>query len=186
MKRALAGAAAALVPFLAGAAGAVVIDFDTLPSGAAVTNQFPDATFSSDPGYENRTASDFDIATSLPNYLCTAQVAGPLDCTRPTIVDFAAPVGALSFRAGGDDDAGIGARVDVYEDGVLAGTVDVVTDGDGATSHLVDLGAFSSVTRIEIRSITDSAGLAFDDFSFDVGPVPVTATSWTAIKSLYR
>ncbi len=70
---------------------ATVIDFDGLALGVAVTNQYPEATFSSETGFENRTAADFNLGTSLPNYICTAAVGGDLTCANQTIVDFTAP-----------------------------------------------------------------------------------------------
>lgn len=143
------------------------IDFDGLPCDAVVTNQFPGATFSSVAGRENRTSCLFDLGTTLPNYICTSYLTGELTCSDPTFVDFTTPVKHLTFVAAGDDSAGVTAKVDVYQNAVFTATVDVVTDGVFRTPHLVDLTAFSDVTRIEIHEITDLGGLAWDDFCFD-------------------
>lgn len=147
----------------------VSITFDDLPCATVVTNQYPEATFSSDAGFVNITACDYDLGTSLPNYLCTAAAGGSLTCSNTTTIDFTTPVNKLTFMAGGDDTAGITASVDVYENGVLAGTVPIETDGDFTTPHLVDLTAFHSVTRIVIDRISNGGGLGFDDFKFEQG-----------------
>lgn len=173
---------------LTGAANAAtaIIDFDDLASGVPVTTQYPEVTFSSDAGFENRTASDFNLGTSLPNYICTAEVGGTLSCTNTTRLVFTTSVSNLTFYAAGDDDAGVTGQVDVYENGVFSATVDVVTDGVFEAPHLVDLSAFVDVTEIVIRNITNGGGLAWDDFVFDTAPTPVEEVGWGELKSLYR
>jgi hypothetical protein len=149
--------------------GADIIDFDSLSAGDVVTNQFPQATFSSIAGQENRVDNTFDFGPlSAPNYICTADVGGGLNCVNPTIVDFTNPVNNLTFLALGDNSVGTQATVDVFENGTYSATVPVVVDGDFATIHTVDLSGFSNVTRIEIENITDGGGLAWDRFEFDV------------------
>ena len=176
----------ALFTLAAAPAGATVINFDGLAEGVAVTNQFPEAVFSSDPGFENRTAADFDLGTSPPNYLCTGIVGGPLTCTNRTIIDFTTPVSNLTFFAAGDNDAGPTAKVDVYQNGVLTATVDVVTDGVFESPDAVVLTGYASITRIVLHSITDGGGLGWDDFSFSEEPVAVEPASWGGLKALYR
>jgi hypothetical protein len=166
-------------------ASAVVIDFDDLADGVVVTNQYPEATFSSETGYENKTTAQ-NLGTSLPNFICTAPIGGGIDCTHETIVDFPGPVDNLTFMMVGDNNAGLNSKVDVHHS---AGTTTVdltMADGVGTTPHLVDLTAFSSVTKIRIHSITDDAGLGWDDFTFDPKPVSVDAESWGTIKGRYR
>ena len=50
----------------------VVINFDNLPRGTVVTNQYPEATFSSDSTDVNKTDSEFNLGSSGPNYILTA------------------------------------------------------------------------------------------------------------------
>ena len=145
----------------------VTIDFDSLPVATTVTNQFPEAVFSSSPGNQNTTRADFELGTSLP-YICTETTTGVLNCTADTYVDFTTPVSNLTFMQGGDNATGVIAQVRVFAGGVLAGTVPIMGDGIFASPCLVDLTAFDNVTRIEIFNITDPGGLAWDDFSFDV------------------
>lgn len=167
-------------------AAAVVINFDDLATGVPVTTQYPEVTFSSDPGFENRTAADFDLGTSLPNYICTAEIGGMLTCTNLTRLDFTSPVSNLTLYAAGDDMTGAAAQIDVYVNNVLSGTVNVITDAVFETPHLVDLTAFSSVTRIDIDDIKDPGGLAWDDFQFETLATPVTPTTWGGIKAAFR
>jgi hypothetical protein len=69
---------------------------------------------------------------------------------------------------------------------VLSGTVDVITDSIFESPHLVDLTAFSAITRIDIYKITDPGGLAWDDFNFETLATPVTPATWGNIKATYR
>jgi hypothetical protein len=102
-------------------------------------------------------------------------------------VIFTDPANSLTFYAGGDDNAGVTAQVDVYENGAFSATVDVVTDGVFGTPHLVDLTGFINVTQIVIRNITNGGGLAWDDFSFDANPPSATQqTRWGGLRILYR
>jgi len=167
-------------------AGAIVINFDNLNAGVPVTTQYPEAVFSSDPGFENRTADDYNLGTSLPNYICTGEVGGELTCTNLTRLDFTSPVSNLTFFATGDNATGVTAQVDVYENHVLSGTVDVITDSVFKSPNLVDLTAFSAITRIDIYQITDPGGLAWDDFNFETLATPVTPATWGNIKATYR
>ncbi len=154
------------------AQGVTIIDFDALAVGDVVTNQFPEATFSSIVGQENVVRADFNFGPlSFPNYICTKNVGGPLNCKKPTIVDFTLPVNDLTFLAMGDDFVGVQATVDVFENAVFSATVDITVDGIFNTVDVVDLSGFTNVTRIEIGNITDGSGLAWDRFTFNVVPL---------------
>ncbi|MBI1851106.1 MAG: hypothetical protein HYR85_12250 [Planctomycetes bacterium] len=154
----------------------ISITFDDVPRQTVITNQYPPATFSSDAGYVNITANDFDLGTSRPNYLCTA-VGTDLRCANNTYVDFAVPVQNLRFFGGGDDGVGAVATVNVYSLGVAAGSVAVQGNGNFTDPFFVDLTSFANVTRIEIVAITDPGGVAWDDFTFDVQSWEVVPTS---------
>lgn len=151
-----------------GEALAVVIHFEDLADGTVVTNQYPEATFSSTAGFNNKVSVQPGLGLT-PNFICSGPVAGGINCVAETIVDFTDPVNNLSFVAIGDNNSGTTALVDVFENGVFAGTVNVVTDAIPFNDvDLVDLSAFTNVTRIRIHSITDLAGLGWDTFTFDV------------------
>jgi len=170
----------------AGAAEAVIIDFDALANETVVTNQFPEATFSSDQFFECKTIAH-DLGSSLPNYLCTAHVAaGTFSCVNSVIVDFTMPVNNLTFLAIGDDSGGVQAKVDVHENTVFSATVDIVTDGNNSVPDLVDLSGFTNVTKIVIHTVTDPDGLGWDDFAFDISTVPVEPSTWGSIKALCK
>jgi hypothetical protein len=149
-------------------ASAVTINFDTLANNTVVTNQFPEVSFSSNPGFQIKTTAQ-SIGNSLPNLICTAVTGGGINCTKDVFLNFTAPVNNLKFFSIGDDASGIGGLVDVFNAGGFAGQVSIITDGVFLTPGLVDLSSFTNVTRIAINSVTDPGGLGFDDFSFDIG-----------------
>lgn len=158
---------------LPGVASAVVIDFDGLAGNVAVTNQFAEATFSSPTsGQEVRTVA-FGGDNSIPNIICTATVGGSLNCTDDILVQFTNPAFNLTFLSIGDDTNGVAGLVDVFVSDVFSSTENINGDGSTATGEIVDLSAFSNVTSILIHGVTESGGIGFDDFSFNVtGAVP--------------
>lgn len=147
-------------------ANATVINFDDLGNSVEVTNQYAGVVFSSSAGSRILTTAQ-NLGSSLPNFICSA--TGSINCTDPVFVDFATGVSGLSFLAIGDDDVGDVGDVRVFAGATLLGTVDVITDGNSGVPNLVDVSAFSGITRIEIVNISDAAGLGFDDFTFTVG-----------------
>lgn len=170
---------ALLLLLTAGPASAVtvVINFDDLNDGTVVTDQYPEATFSSQTGFVNLTSAQ-QLGSSQPNFICTGTTQSSIECQHETIVDFTSPVSNLTFLEIGDDNEGANALIDVFVNGIFAQTVEAVGDGNPFLPNLVSLTEFSNVTRIRIHSITDAAGLGWDDFTFDVGgqQVPEPAT----------
>ena len=164
-----------LVILVASGAGAqVVVDFDDLPSGTVVTNQYPNATFSSEPGYVNL-AFSHTSSSSAPNIICTATDGGSITCTADTYIDFTPAVNGLTLMAVEVNNAGPQCQIVVFEGGVQTAVVDVV--GPMVPNGLVDLSAFSNVTRIEIVDIIDGAGIGWDDISLTPIPVELMAIS---------
>jgi len=181
MKRSIAIGLLSLLAPLAPAA-ADDINFDDLPAGTVVTTQYPGVTFSSSAGHEVLTSpQSATYGTSEPNFICSG-VSGGITCSDPVYLDFLAPVSDLHFLAVGDDTSGIIGNASVFAGATLLGSVNIVGDGDvfGAPM-LIDLTAFSGVTRLEITT-TDPAGLGYDDFHFvrGQGPVPEPAT-WALV-----
>ena len=161
------------------ASQAVVIDFDNVAAGTVITNNYADATFSSNAGQENRTEAQ-NLGSSLPNFICTFAIGGQINCVNDTYVDFTSAVNNLTFYSIGANDNGHNADVDVFVNNAFAGTVQVIGNGTGSTPDLVDLTAFNNITRIEIKNITDFAGLGWDDFSFNVVPEPFSMIAFSA------
>lgn len=157
---------------IASGAFAVTIDFDDLTPDTIVTNQYATATFSSSAGNANF-AEDQNLGSSLPNFLCTGPDTGGINCIEDTYVDFTNPVNNLSFLAIGVNDSGKVAEVNIYVNNVFDSTIDVIGDGTAFSPDLVSI-AQSNVTRIEIVSITDTAGIGWDDFTFDPVPEPAS------------
>ena len=168
-------ATAVIAGFMAMAAGlgqpakAVVIDFESLSGGTEVTNQFPEATFSSNSGFVirvfNAPFAGF-FGTSGIDLIAPAVSGSGFNFFQDVFVDFTNPVNNLTFLAAANNSIGNIAQVDVFA--TLAGSVNVVGDGNLNTASLVDLTAFTNVTRIEIKNVTDQFGLGYDDFIFDV------------------
>jgi hypothetical protein len=162
---------------IASTASAVVIDFDALAAGSVIGTQ-SGATFSTPGGDGEVRVFNGCCSQTDPNSAGAHPGAG-FDFNADMHVDFAASVNNLMFWSGGDDDAGVVAMIDVFGlGGLFLGTVGLVADGDGGglTEELQDLSAFLNVTSIHIRDVTDSAGLVYDTFSFDVAAVPEPAT----------
>jgi hypothetical protein len=152
----------------------IVLDFDALATGVVVNTQYPAATFSAPTGYENWTVA-LNAGTSQPNVICTGTSGGAIDCTHDTYVDFRCPVASLTLRAVGVDDSGTVASVNVFVDGVLADTVSIEGKGDPTTPVPVNLTAYPDVTRIELVNVTDTGGIAWDDFQFCLA----SSASWS-------
>jgi Ca2+-binding RTX toxin-like protein len=135
-----------------------LIDFNDLPPGTVVTNQYADKgiIFSAPSGFYNV----LDDEGWVGNYLLTdPPQPDPIRYGNPLTVTFTTPVNHLSFLAVGIDDNGSVGEVTVHSGSQLLGTYTI-------TGEVVDLSAFANVTRIDI-SITDSYGLAWDDFTYD-------------------
>ena len=162
-------------------AAAVTINFDSLPNGAVVTNQFAPAVFSSIAGSQILTTAQ-NLGSSPPNFICSG-VGNAINCADPVFVAFTSAITNLRFFAVGDNNVGINGLAKAFAGATLLGSVNIVGDGIGTTPYLVDLSAFTGITRIEITN-TDLAGLGYDDFTFDVGvaaavPEPSTWTMMT-------
>lgn len=149
-------------------AGTTTINFDNLGAGVVVTNQYAEATFSSNPGQVILTSNQVPpYQTSAPNFICTGVFS--INCTGDVFVAFTNPVNNLSFLSAGADLAGPAqANVDVWTNGAFAGSVSIPGIGVVHTAQFIDLSAFHNVTSIAINHVIDPAGLAYDDFSFDV------------------
>jgi len=160
-----------------------IINFDNLGNNVEVTNQYPEATFSSTGGYTNWTTAQ-NLGSSLPNFICTGPTGGGINCAQPTYIDFTNPVYNLTFLGVGINDTETVAQVRVFVNGSPSSTVDVIGQGNPNVPVTVNLSAFQNVTRIEIINITDSGGIGWDDFTFDVGGTSVsipTMTEWGMI-----
>ena len=150
-----------------------VINFDNLSADTAVTNQYPEATFSSTFGNTNWAVAD-NFGSSLPNIIGTGPTVSNISADEPTYIDFTNPVHNLTFVGVAIDDVGKVAEVRVFVNGNLNSTVDIIGQGNVNVPVTVDLSAFQNVTRIEIVNITDGEGMGWDDFSFNVGATSIS------------
>lgn len=156
---------------------AVVVGFDDLPNGSSVTTQYPGVTFSTLSGQFNM-AYGFVGATSASNILCTADVGGSVNCANPTYLDFTNPVNSLTFWAIEPNNSGPVAQFNIFTVGNAP--VSVILNGlAGSGNVLVDLSAYSNVTRLEIvpapgfsQLDEGGGGIGWDDFSFTPVPAP--------------
>jgi uncharacterized repeat protein (TIGR01451 family) len=161
----------------------VLIDFSNLPFYTTVTNQYPDAIFSSDSSnYVLTTPQNY--ATGLPN-ISRAYVYGywvngnpPYNHFAPLVVNFPKPVNDLAFHLLASDDVGVIAYVDIDQTNVYTKTEPIFGNGNPFSPIWINLGAagYKNVTRIVVRAITDRKGLAFDNFSFTVPAATPTPT----------
>jgi hypothetical protein len=175
-----------LVPCVEAYAAPQAINFDSLAAGTNVTNQFSPAVFSSIPDYAMQVidCSTCGHGSSLPNYIGPIRVNGAPDpspnSTHDLYVDFTQPVRNLKFFAIGVNNSGVVGKVDIFQNGTFLTTVDIIGDGTYESPDLVDLRAFTDVTRIHVHSITDAAGFGYDDFTFGTG---VTSLAFEVIDS---
>lgn len=176
MRTLLAGTAFALAVAAGGQAAAVTINFDNLGNGVQVTNQYAEATFSSNPGFQILTTAQ-NLGSSLPNFICTGS-SGSIDCQHDVFVAFTNPVSGLHFLATGANNLGVIAQVNVFTGGVFNSTVNITGTGNPFTPIGIDLSAFSNVTSIAIVNDIDAAGLGFDDFIFSVGGGVPEPSAW--------
>lgn len=147
--------------------GAVTIDFDSLGLHVPVTNQFPEATFSSSPGFAVIAVNSAMLfGNSLPHLICTGVIGVGAGCTEDVNVAFTNPVNNLTFNVINIRTPGIVALIDVFDAGGLLATVNLVTDDVAFATDLIDLSAYSNVTAIAIREV--KLPLGYDDFNFDV------------------
>jgi hypothetical protein len=168
-----------------GAAHGIVIGFDDLSSGSFVTNQYTEATFSSDAG-RSLVAFSYPNAPSPQNIICTADSSGTLNCTSSLFVSFTNPVNNLSFWAIEPNQFGAVANIEVYSNNALVGTVPLIGLGASAGqfalgNRFVDLSAFSNVSSIAVVALPGQTqidnsyggnGIGFDSFSFTAVPSP--------------
>jgi Ca2+-binding RTX toxin-like protein len=158
---------------------ATVINFDELAGNTVVTDQYSGVTFSTaDPGYFAAVNIPAFFGTSQPNALGGLNENGGADGTLPLDVAFDSPVNNFSFFTVADSTIGTAALIDVYTANGLTTTVNLITDGNLFTRDLVDLSSFTDIIRININTITDPAGIAYDDFAFEfpslnIAPVAV-------------
>src|SRR5687768_16791839 len=148
----------------AGTATATVVDFAGLPNGdAANPLTISGATFT--------TAGGFNVIVTFGSEsLCPSAVSNnPSVCALDLDVSFAAPSSGISFGFSANNQTTVGADigdVQLFSGVTLLGVVDVIVlDGNLGTFDLVDLSAFSNVTRLLISS-TDFGGVVYDDFTF--------------------
>ena len=149
---------------------ALLIDFEGLADGTVITDQYSGVTFSANTGFENQITSQ--IGGLGDNFICTAAVGESINCTEETILTFDALVNNLSFWQVGVNDAGVVGLVDVFENGLLSSTVNLIGYSEPYIPSLVDLTSFSNVSSIRIHGITDAYGIGWDNFEFEVASVP--------------
>jgi hypothetical protein len=148
------------------ASAQVLIDFEGLPIGTVVTNQFPEVSFSSSAGNVNSVTGPF-IASG--QFICTGPAGGAVTCIEDTYMDFTLPVSDLTFQAVEANCACPDALFRIFQNGVFTHAIVLVGLG-GSGNKLVDLSGYPSITRLEIVDILDNPtlenGIGWDEFSF--------------------
>jgi len=167
-----------LLGALSSIASATVINFDNLADGNVITNQYAGVVFSSTPGNVNYVTAQPIYNGTPPNFLCTGPVGGGINCTAETIMTFSSGVSGLTFQGLGINDVSANvAQVDVFVNSIFNSTITVAGNAQGFNPVLVNLSAFSNVTKIRIYNITDAAGIGWDTFTFNQSSsVPEPAT----------
>ena len=183
---------------LAGFSHAVLIDFDDVCERTNVATVYPEATFSTNAGFMPLATDALAGAVSTnPNY--APHVLGVWtdrfisSFNEDVFVDFTNPVNGLTFDVVGVGGFGPGdefigepgdiiANINVYWFEVVDPVSAVNMIGQGAfVPFTVDLTSFTNITRIETTSVTDLAGIGYDNFNFtpstiSTGKVPEPST----------
>lgn len=163
----------------------VFIGFDGLPYSPQVdpyydtvlltyalpSNQYPDAIFSSIPGYHVATYGR-PYGTGLPSITRASDFYNYANHLVPLTVDFPKPVTDLTFYLTGVDYLGAIGAIDIYQNNVYTHTEPLFGYGSAFIPAFQNLSSNANVTRIVVKNITDPNGLGFDNFSFTVQPVP--------------
>jgi len=167
-----------LLGALSSVASATVINFQNLVDGNVITNQYAGVVFSSTAGNVNFVTTQGSYNGTPPNFLCTGPVGGGINCTAETIMTFSSGVSGLTFQGMGINDVSSNvAQVDVFVNSVFNSTITIAGNSEGFNPVLVNLAAFSNVTKIRIYNITDGGGIGWDTFTFNQSTsVPEPAT----------
>jgi uncharacterized repeat protein (TIGR01451 family) len=159
----------------------VYINFDNVPSGTVITNQYPPAIFSTSFGYYTFANGLYYYGSSYPNCLDRGPLSSPGSGYAPLYVDFTTPVNNLRFYLLAVDELRNGiAQLNIYQSGTMTASRSIPGFGNSFNPILIDVGdptssggmGYSNVTRVEVVNITDYLGIAFDDFSFTIAPTP--------------
>jgi hypothetical protein len=198
-----------VVALIATSARGVIVNFDNVPSGTNVANQYPGMIFSSEPGHGVIAfAYGGLIAFSSPNVIVPYnQMLGFPTSVPDLYVDFTTPVNGLTFHAVQADEFGVVAVVNVYSGPTLLGIDPIIGNAalpatfanPASATTLVNLSAYANVTRIEIvpppglfdlDSAYGGGGLIYDNFSFDPVPEPagvvVMLLAWARVRCRCR
>ncbi|MBI5394938.1 MAG: VPLPA-CTERM sorting domain-containing protein [Verrucomicrobia bacterium] len=179
MKKAIAILCLSVLAASVSQADTVIRGFDEFLNGSVYFDQYPEFSITTDtPGATVSVLSAGSFAVSAPNivggYIPGAPPAG--GTIGNLLVEFhdATP---LYFKWLGDETGGDVGDVWVYESGVHTATLDLISDANHFNVKTLDLTAYANVTRIDIKNITDLAGLAFDNFAVNtVAAVPEPAS----------
>lgn len=138
------------------------LDFTTLSPGAqgSTVLVFPQATITS-------FGNDFYVgASGIASEIC------PLigsNCQADMQVDFTSAVNSLSFVLAGYD-SGDHLDINIFSGATLLGTIASEANG------LVDLSAYSNITKLYFDDSSTGAGFSYDKFQFTVANVPEPET----------
>ncbi|HEX8772278.1 MAG TPA: DUF4214 domain-containing protein [Pyrinomonadaceae bacterium] len=149
----------------------VHINFDGLANNTVVTNQYSSANviFSTNnisyPAHTQNTCSCY--TSSAPNFISTIP-----STNTEVILDFIQPVNNLTFYIIGVNDYGVFAKADVYQNGSSTPQATISLSGYYNTyPFFYNFSSYTNITKLRFHSITDTAGIGFDDFDFVIPDV---------------
>lgn len=133
------------------------------------------------------------VGSSEPNNITAAVDPNAFPYSANLYANFASPVNDLTFTVSSDNDAGEIAQVLVdYGNGEQA-TISVVGNADPTDVVFMNLAEYVDVTSLSVVNVTDTFGLSYDDFTFQVADVPepigrwlVFAGCWSLLSSVRR
>lgn len=167
-------------------AAPVTINFDNLPAGVVITNQFPEVKFSATffsgggggpYGYDIYTRNNSGLGASAPNGIVSFDNTSPDPAhyyQGNVYLDFVRPVSNLRFKVLNSRDTSSICEVVVYQNGFYYNSYWIQGTARSSSPITVNLAFIPNVTRVLIRNVLnysidfeDHFPVYYDDFQFD-------------------
>ncbi len=165
---------------LASNANGALIDFEAYSTGNLSNVQVIDGVEFSVTTPTPQTALRIFKDAARTAFILSCDFSTGFSCDQDMSVDFKQQVNNVSFDFLSEDNqtGEISGYVSAFLNGILVGTVNLISDGDVLSHNAVDLSGLGLIDRLVLSSSIDPAGLGYDNFRFTPAAVPVPAAIW--------